>query len=77
MALESEYFPQQTSGGSPLSPEDRGVYKKILFGFFGVYAAAVVVMGFVLVGNAHVQKQADIAMMGTWPLQQESVTNRN
>ena len=62
MALESEYFPEQASCLSSLSPEDRNVYKKILFGLFGVYTAIVVITGVVVVGNANFQKGADIVV---------------
>ncbi len=69
MVLESEYFPAQASRLSSLSPDDRSAYKRILWGLFGVYAAAVVIMGVVVVGNASFQKADVIVMTGTSPPQ--------
>ena len=66
MALESEYVPEQTSRLSSLSPEERRVYKKLVWGLFGFYAAAIVTVGVVVVGNANVQKADDIVAIGTW-----------
>ena len=69
MAMESEYFPAQTSRLSSLSPDDRSAYKRTLWGLFGVYAAAVVIMGVVVVGNASFQKADVIVITGTLPSQ--------
>jgi cell division septal protein FtsQ len=67
MALESEYFPEQTCRLSSLSPEARRAYKKILWVLFGFYTAAIVMMGVVVVESTNFQKAADIVMTGTWP----------
>ena len=68
MALESEYFPQ-ASRLSSLSPGERSTYKKIVWGLFGVYAAAIATMGVVVVSNANFQKGEVIAMTRTGPVQ--------
>ena len=54
MALESEYFPAQTSTSrlSSLTPDDRSTYKKMVWGLFGVYTAAIAIMGVVVVSHA-------------------------
>jgi len=67
VALESEYFPEQTCRLSSLSPEARRAYKKILWGLFGFYAAAIVTMGVVVVENTNFQKAANVVMTGLWP----------
>ena len=67
MALESEYFPEQTCRLSSLSPEARRAYKKILWGLFGFYTAAIVTMGVVVVENTNFQKAANVVMTGLWP----------
>jgi len=66
MALESEYIPEQTSRRSLPRPEDRRVYKKILWGFIGFYIAIIALMGVMVVGNTDVQKAADTVVIGTW-----------
>ena len=58
MALESEYFPEQSYRPSSLSPEDRRAYNKIIWGVFGFYTATVVIMAAVVVGNANVHVAA-------------------
>jgi len=65
MALESEYIPEQTSHRSSPLPEDRRVYKKILWGFIGFYTAIIVIMGVMVVGNINFQKAADTVVIGT------------
>ena len=69
MALESEYFPAQASRLSSLPPDDRSAYKSMLWCLFGVYAAAVVIMGVVVVGNVSFQKADVIVVTGTLPPQ--------
>ena len=73
MPLESEYFPPQTSRQSSLSPEERRTYKKIAWGFFGFYAAAIAIM----VGNATFQKADVIVLTRTLPPQQGAVRTTN
>jgi len=69
MALESEYF-RQASRLSSLSREERSVYKKIVWGLFGVYTAAIAIMGVVVVNNASFHQKVDvIAMTRTGPAQ--------
>jgi hypothetical protein len=65
MALESEYVPEQTSRLSSLSPEERRAYKKLVWGLFGFYTAAIVTVGVVVFGNANVKKANDIVAIGT------------
>ena len=65
MPLESEYFPEQTSRLNSLPPEDRKVYKKLLWGLVGTYAAVAVIMGAVLFGHIGLQKTADVAVTRT------------
>jgi hypothetical protein len=77
MPLESEYFPPQTSRQSSLSPEERGTYKKIAWGLFGFYAAAIVIMGVVVVGNAGFQKADVIEIARTLPPQQGAARTTN
>jgi len=67
VALESEYFPEQTCRLSSLSPEARRAYKKILWGLLGFYTAAIVTMGVVVVENTNFQKAANVVMTGLWP----------
>jgi hypothetical protein len=67
VALESEYFPEQTCRLSSLPPEARRGYKKILWGLFGFYTAAIVTMGVVVVENTNFQKAANVVMTGLWP----------
>jgi hypothetical protein len=69
MPLESEYFPAHTSRLSSLSPEERSAYKKIVWGLFGFYTAAIAIMGVAVVGNASFQKGDVIAMTRTGPAQ--------
>ena len=71
MALESEYFPAQAPRLSYLSPEERSAYKKIVWGLFGVYAAAIAITGAVVAGNANFQKADVIVMSGTLPPHKE------
>jgi hypothetical protein len=66
MALESEYFPQ-ASRLSSLSPQEHRAYKKIVWGLFGVYTAAIAVMGVVVVSSANLQKQEVVVVAGTLP----------
>ena len=66
MARESKCIPEQTSRPSSLSPEDRRVYKKILWGFFGFYAVGIVIMGDVVGGSINFKKSADTAVTGAW-----------
>jgi hypothetical protein len=77
MAFESEYFPAQTSRLSSLSPEERSAYKKIVWGLFGFYTAAIAIMGVVVVGNASFQKGDAIAMTRTGPAQLGAVRATN
>jgi hypothetical protein len=58
MALESEYFPEQTYRSSSLSPADRRAYNRIIWGVFGFYTATVVITAAVVVGNANVHVAA-------------------
>jgi hypothetical protein len=67
MALDSEYFPAQTSRLSSLTPDERSAYKKIVWGLFGVYIAAVAVIGVVAVSNANLQKPEVVMVAGTLP----------
>lgn len=67
MALDSEYFPAQTSRLSSLTPNERSAYKKIVWGLFGVYIAAVAVIGVVAVSNANLQKPEVVMVAGTLP----------
>jgi hypothetical protein len=73
MPLESEYFPAHTSRLSSLSPEERRAYKKIVWGLFGFYTAAIAIMGVAVVGNASFQKGDVIAMTRTGPAQHGAV----
>lgn len=66
MALESKCISEQTSRPSSLSPEDRRVYKKILWGFVGFYTVGIVIMGVVAVGSINSKKSADIVVTGAW-----------
>ena len=66
MALESKCISEQTSRPSSLSPEDRRVYKKILWGFIGFYTVGIVIMTVVAVGSINSQKPADIMVTGAW-----------
>jgi predicted cobalt transporter CbtA len=66
MALESEYVPERTSHLSSLPPDDRRVYKKILWGLIGSYAAVVIIMGVGVVGHIDLQKAADLVVARTW-----------
>jgi hypothetical protein len=77
MPLESEYFPPQTSRQSSLSPEERRTYKNIAWGLFGFYAAAIAIMGVVVVGNAGFQKADVIEIARTLPPQQGAVRTTN
>jgi hypothetical protein len=77
MPSESEYFPPRTSRLSSLSPEERRTYKKIVWGLFGFYTAAIVIMGVVVVGNASFQKGDAIAMTRTGPAQLGAVRATN
>jgi hypothetical protein len=67
MPLESEYVPDRTSRLSSLSPEDRRVYKKILWGLIGFYTAAIVALVGVVVaaGNIDFRKATDIVATST------------
>jgi hypothetical protein len=66
MARESKSIPEQTSRPSSLSPEDRRVYKKILWGFIGFYTVGIVIMSVVAVGSINSKKPADIMVTGAW-----------
>jgi hypothetical protein len=77
MAFESEYFPAQTSRLSSLSPEERSAYKKIVWGLFGFYTAAIAIMGVVVVSNASFQKADAIVMTRMSPPQQGAVRATN
>jgi hypothetical protein len=66
MALESEYVPERTSGLRSLPPEDRRVYKKVLWGLIGSYAVLVTIVGVVVVGHVDFKKAADIVATRTW-----------
>jgi hypothetical protein len=77
MPLESEYFPAHTSRLSSLSPEERRAYKKIVWGLFGFYTAAIVIMGVVVVGNASFQKADVILITRTSPPLQGAVRATN
>jgi hypothetical protein len=65
MALESEYVPERTSRLSSLPPEDRRVYKKILWGLVGSYAVIVAIMGVVVASNIDTRKAIDIVATRT------------
>ena len=62
MALESEYAPQRTSRLSSLPPEDRRVYKKILCGLIGSYAAIAVIMGAVIASHVDFQRATNMVV---------------
>ena len=66
MALESKCIPEQTSRPNSLSPKDRRVYKKIVWGFIGFYAIGIVIMTVVVVGSANSQKPAETVVTGAW-----------
>jgi hypothetical protein len=66
MALESEYAPERTSHPRPLPPEDRRVYKKVLWGLIGSYAAIVVIMGVVVASHVDFGKAAAMVVTRTW-----------
>ncbi len=66
MARERKRIPEQTSRPSSLSPEDRRVYKKILWGFIGFYTVGIVIMSVVAVGSINSKKPADILVTGAW-----------
>jgi hypothetical protein len=67
MAPESEHIPERTSRLNSLSPEDRRLYNKILWGLVGSYAAVIVVlMGVLIAGDTGLQKAADIIVTRTW-----------
>ena len=38
----------------------------MVWGLFGFYTAAIVILGVVVVGNANVQKADDIVAIDTW-----------
>ena len=65
MALESEYVPERTSRLSALPPDDRRVYKTILWGLIGSYVAVVIIMGAVVVNHIDSQKAADLVVART------------
>ena len=65
MAIESEYFPAQTSRLSSLSPEDRSACRRIAWGLFGVYTAAIAIMGVAVVSNASFQKADAVVVAAT------------
>jgi hypothetical protein len=77
MAIESEYFPEQTSSLSSLSPEDRSAYRKIAWGLFGGYTAAIAITGVVVVSNANFQKPGVVVVAGTLTLHQGVVRATN
>jgi hypothetical protein len=66
MALERKCIPEQTSRPSSLSPEDRRVYKKILWGFIGFYTVGIVIMSVVALGSINSKKPADTVVTGAW-----------
>jgi hypothetical protein len=66
MARESKRIPEQTSGPSSLSPEERRVYKKILWGFFGFYTVGLVIMSVVAIGSINSKKSPDVVVTGAW-----------
>ena len=66
MARESKSIPEQTSRPSSLSPEDRRVYKTILWGFIGFYTVGIVITSVVAVGSIISKKSADIVVTGAW-----------
>ena len=66
MTLESKCIPEQTSRPSSLSPKDRRVYKKILWGFIGFYTVGLVIMSVVAVGSINSKKSADTVVTGAW-----------
>ena len=66
MARESKRISEQTSRPSSLSPEERRVYKKILWGFFGFYAISLVIMSVVAVGSINSKKLPGIVVTGAW-----------
>jgi len=66
MALESKCIPEQTSRPGSLSPEDRRVYKTILWGFIGFYTVGIVITSVVAVGSIISKKSADIIVTGAW-----------
>ena len=62
MALENAQFPEQSSHLSSLSAEDSSVYRKILYGTFGFYTAAFVLVAGAAIAGTTVQKVAHIVM---------------
>ena len=66
MARESKCIPEQTSRPSSLSPGERRVYKKILWGFFGFYTVGIVIVTAVAVGGINSQKPAETMVTGAW-----------
>ena len=65
MALESEYFPAQTSRLNSLTPEERSANKRVVWGLFGVYTAAVAIMGVVVLSNTSFQKPDAVVVAAT------------
>jgi hypothetical protein len=57
MALESKDLPVQASGVGSLSPEDRGTYRRMVWGLCGLYAAAIAFAGVLVVSHGKFQKQ--------------------
>ena len=62
MALESEYFPEQSSYSNATSPEDRRAFKKILYGIFGFYTAAVLSLAVAVIVGTNFEKAANIVL---------------
>ena len=67
MALESEYFPAQTSTSrlGSLTPNERSTYKRIVWGLFGAYTVAIAITGVVVVSNASFQKPDAVVVAST------------
>lgn len=63
MPFDSEYFPEQPSGST--STEDRRAFKKILYGIFGFYTAAIVCLSGAAIAGTNFQKVAHI-LLATW-----------